>query len=176
MVEPRVPGEDRTILELPCGQRVDAIRDIDMGMREYGCTCGARHAVVMDVHPPSRFVPEDVVAAIRETVEVADDHGEFGTVHLMGMVSEEIPEEVASADVAGEGAAGYAMVWMTDRDARALHELVVELLVEMMDHAVGHAEERPGDFDEQVQSFDVVEFVEQYRRIRDFEDEHDTPV
>lgn len=174
MVEPRVPGENGTLLELPCGTRVDAIHDVDMGMREYACSCGARHAVVMDVHPPSRFVPEAVVDALRSVIDVADEHGEFSTTHIMGMVREEIPDEIASADVSGEGAVGYARVWMTDRDARSLHELIVELLVELMDHAIGHADGEVDDFDSQLHAFDVPEFVEQYRAMRDFEDEHDT--
>ncbi|MFB6136760.1 MAG: DUF5815 family protein [Halobacteriaceae archaeon] len=203
MVDPRVPddvdegtadagerGGERTgdgadpadigsrTLALPCGERLDAVTGVDMGQREFSCACGDTHAVVMDVHPPSRFVPEDVVAVLREAVDVADDEGDFGTRHVMGMVLEEFPEEVASADVAEEGAAGYAAVWVTEMDARTLHEVVVELLVELMDHAVSHAEDEAveSEFEEQLAEFDVEAFVERYRAARDLEDEHDSVV
>jgi hypothetical protein len=175
MSEPRVPGGEETALELPCGETVDAVRDLDMGMREYDCACGARHAVVMDVHPPSRFLPESIVAVLREAVDVQDDYGEFGTPHLLGAVVEEFPEEVVSTDVSEDASVGYAMVWVADFDARRLHEIVVELTVELMEHAVGHAEDDAvaADFEEQMHEFDVAEFVEIYRSRRDFEDEHD---
>ncbi|MFB6104772.1 MAG: DUF5815 family protein [Halobacteriaceae archaeon] len=174
---PGVPGTGDLVLELPCGERVDAVQDVDMGMREYGCSCGESHAVVMDVHPPSRFVPEDTVAVLREAVEVAeaDRVGEFGTTHLMGMVREELPEEVVAVDVSETGAAGYAMVWMTAMDSRALHETVVELVVQLMEHAVSHGEDDTAveEFEAQMAAFDVEEFVDRYRDQRDFEDEHD---
>ena len=178
MASPGVPGSRRTDLELPCGETIDAGGDLDMGMREYDCACGASHAVVMDVHPPSRFFPESVVRVLRGTIEAADDFEEFGTPHLLGMVMEEFPERVAVADVGEDTSAGYAMVWVTDFDSRRLHEVVVELVVELMDHAIGHADdgEGAGEFEARLAEFDAAAFVEQYRRERDFEDERDRPV
>jgi hypothetical protein len=176
MATPRVPGERDDDLTLPCGETV-SLAELDMGMREYACDCGERHAVVMDVHPPGRFVPEEIVAVLRETVETDDDHGEFGTVHVMGIVLEEFPEEVVAEDVAENGEVGYSMLWLTDFDSRRLHEIVVELIVELMDHAISHAEddEAAASFEKQMLEFDVGEFVEVYRAQRDFEDEHDRP-
>lgn len=179
MPEPGVPG-DRSTMELPCGETLDPIRDIDMGMREYNCPCGNRHAVVMDVHPPTRFLPEDIVSVLRETTEAADGDrvGEFGTHHLLGMVREEVPEEVVSHDVSETGAAGYSMVWVTQADSQGLHEMIVELVVEMMEHAVSHGtnEQAAAEFEAQMRDFDVTEFVTAYRQSRDFDDEHDSPV
>ena len=176
MAEPRIPGGRGAELELPCGRAVN-VHDLDMGMREYPCSCGERHAVVTDVHPPSRFVPESIVSVLRETVETTDD-GEFGTPHVMALVLEEFPEKVVYEDVSEDGEVGYALVWMTDFDARRLHEIVVELLVELMEHAMSHAgdENAISEFEAQMLSFDVGEFVEQYRRIRDFENEYDSAV
>jgi len=175
MAEPRVPGDDGT-LELPCGESVHA-HDLDMGLREIRCGCGATHAVVVDVHPPSRFVPEEIVAALRETVETDDAFPEFGTPHLMGMVLEEFPDRVAVADVADDGTVGYAMVWVTDFDSRRLHEVVVELLVELMDHAASHGDDdTAAQFEREMREFDVEAFVEQYRDAREFESDTDTPV
>ena len=54
MPEPRVPGGGSGALELPCGETMHA-HDLDMGLRELDCDCGDRHAVVVDVHPVSRF-------------------------------------------------------------------------------------------------------------------------
>ncbi|MFB6198601.1 MAG: DUF5815 family protein [Halobacteriaceae archaeon] len=193
MKQPRVPdspesGDEReanespvtTALELPCGEQVDAINDVDLGMREINCKCGNDHAVVLDVHPPSRFLPESIVATLQEVIEArdADEVGEFGTAHLMGMVLEEMPEKMVSTDVSGSNSAGYALVWITDHNARELHELVVELVVEMMDHAIGHSSDPATreEFEEYLEQFDVEEFVRAYRSERDFEDETDTPI
>jgi hypothetical protein len=166
-------------VELPCGETLDVVADLDMGQRDVDCACGDRHAVVMDVHPPSRFVPEDVVAVLRETVEAEDaaEMGDFGTPHLLGMVMEEFPGEVVAEDVAENGSVGYALVWVADFDSRRLHEVVVELIVEMMEHAVGHADDETAasDFEAQMLDFDVTDFVAAYRDRRDFEDEHDRP-
>jgi hypothetical protein len=62
-------------------------------------------------------------------------------------------------------------------DPRQLHEVVVELLVELMDHAVGHADDEAAasEFEEQLAQFDVAAFVDAYRQERNFEDEFDTP-
>jgi len=178
MASPRVPGSPPgSVVELPCGETLDVVRDLDMGMRDYDCACGATHAVVLDVHPPSRFVPEDVVAVLRETVEAADadEVGEFGTAHLLGMVMEERPDAVVAEDVSDDASVGYSLVWVTDPDSRALHEDVVELVVELMEHAVGHADEDAGAaFESQLAEFDVETFVAAYRAERDFGDEHDT--
>jgi hypothetical protein len=176
MAEPSVPGSDDAGLTLPCGERVSA-RQIDMGMRDLDCDCGETHAVVTDVHPPSRFVPETLVQQLRATTETADDFEEFGTPHMLGMVREEFPEAVVSSDVSEDGQVGYALLWVADFDSRRLHEIVVELVVEMMEHAVSHTENASAsrEFEEQMRQFDVGEFVERYRAERDFEDEHDEP-
>jgi hypothetical protein len=177
MAEPRVPGGRGEELALPCGETVH-VHDLDMGLRSIECDCGGEHAVVVDVHPLSRFVPEFLADSLRATVDTADDSPQFGTTHVMGMVLEEFPDAVVSADTAEDDEVGYARVWVTDFDARRLHEIVVELVVELMEHAVSHAEDDGvlAEFEEQMREFDVEAFVDQYRRERDFEDEHDTPV
>jgi len=180
MAEPRVPGrdpddDDGRRIELACGQTVD-VHDFDLGMRGFDCDCGDSHALVLDVHPPSRFVPEALVETLRQTVETEDDLGEFGTPHIMGMVLEEFPDEVVASDCSEDGSVGWALLWVTDFSARRLHEIVVELLVELMEHAIGHAEDEgaTSEFEQQMLEFDVSEFVAQYRRERDFDSEHDT--
>lgn len=175
MSEPRVPGSD-TRLTLPCGERV-GLTEIDMGMRELSCECGETHAVVTDVHPPSRFLPEEMVDDLRAVVETDDEFDQFGTAHLLGMVAEEFPDDVVSQDASEDGNVGYAMLWVTDFDARRLHEVVVELVVEMMDHALSHAEDDAAreQFHEQLTAFDVEAFVDQYRREREFRDADDDP-
>jgi hypothetical protein len=176
MTEPGVPGGRGTELDLPCGETVTP-HQLDLGLREYACDCGERHAVVMDVHPLSRWVPEELVRTLEATVETADEFGQFSTPHVMGMVLEEFPEAVVSADTSDDGSVGYAMVWVTDFGARRLHEVVVELLVELMEHALSHAadENAATEFEEQMLEFDVSEFVERYRDARDFDDEFDQP-
>jgi len=176
MREPGVPGANADELELPCGEVVSPTA-FDLGMREYGCACGERHAVVLDVHPPSRFLPADVVSVLRETVTVAetDAYDEFGTPHLLASVIEEFPDEVTAFDASDEAAVGYGLCWVASFDARTLHEHVVELVVELMDHAVSHAREDAvrGDFEAELLDFDVEAFVAAYRAERDFEDEFD---
>ncbi|SIR32489.1 hypothetical protein SAMN05421858_2256 [Haladaptatus litoreus] len=176
MAEPRVPGGKGARLDLPCGESV-AVHELDMGMREYDCDCGESHAVVMDIHPPSRFVPEFLVDILRETVETTDDAGEFGTLHIMGVVLEEFPSEVVAEDMVENPEVGYGMVWVTDFDSRRLHEIVVELIVELMEHAVSHAEDEDAmsKFEADMLNFDVAEFVDQYRKERDFTGPHDRP-
>ncbi|MFB6112034.1 MAG: DUF5815 family protein [Halobacteriaceae archaeon] len=180
MTEPRVPGTDDTLLELPCGETIDAAQDLDMGMRDFACPCGQTHAVVMDIHPLTRFIPTAIVDVLRETTEAADGDpvGEFGTHHLLGMVREEVPAEVASADLSETGATGYTTVWVAEMPSRALHEMVVELVVELMEHAVSHGSDEgaAAEFEAQMREFDVEEFVATYRAQRDFDDEHDTAV
>lgn len=171
-------GADDGTVALPCGETVHRSA-FDLGMREYECACGERHAVVMDMHPPSRFVPEAVVDVLRETVSVGEDDAfeEFGTPHLMGSVLEEFPDDIVAVDATDDGRVGYAMLWVTRFDARTLHEHVVELVVELMEHAVSHARDdaTQGDFEEQMLDFDVSEFVERYRARRDWRDEYDAP-
>jgi len=175
MAEPGVPGGTLT-LDLPCGRTVD-VRDLDLGAREFDCRCGDPHAVVMDVHPLARFVPESIVDVLRTAVDTADGFEEFSTPHVLGMVAEEFPGSVASADVSDEGQVGYALVWVADFDARRLHEVVVELLVELMEHAVSHAEDgaAAGEFEARMREFDVEAFVDRYRREREFESEGGVP-
>lgn len=176
MTPPRVPGSEDG-LELPCGEPVDP-HGIDLGMREYDCPCGESHAVVTDVHPPSRFVPESLVTVLRETIDTDDEFAEFGTPHLMGVVIEEFPEAVAVHDASDDGAVGYTLLWIADFDARRLHEVVVELVVELMEHAISHADDDDAvaEFESRMLEFDVEAFVDQYRREREFESEHDRPL
>ncbi|MFC3477266.1 DUF5815 family protein [Halobacterium litoreum] len=181
MTEPRVPGteeEDDDWVDLPCGEQAH-VQDFDLGMREYACSCGGTHAVVMDMHPPSRFFPESIVGVLKEAITPAEDDefDEFGTPHLMGAVMEQLPEDVVAVDAAENGSVGYALLWVTEMDARDLHEVVVELVVELMDHAVSHAEteQSKSEFEDQMLEFDVTEFVDEYREAREFEDEYDTP-
>jgi len=175
MAEPRVPGSEGADIELPCGETV-AVHDLDMGLREYACDCGASHAVVMDVHPMGRFVPEFLADVLRETIDTADEFDEFTTAHLMGVVMEEVPEDVVSEDVSDDGSVGYSLLWLTDFDSRRLHEIVVELVVELMDHAVSHADDETAasEFEQWLHEFDVEAFVDQYREERNLESEHDT--
>ncbi|HET7324364.1 MAG TPA: DUF5815 family protein [Halococcus sp.] len=176
MPDPRVPGSRGTELSLPCGESI-AISALDMGLREFACACGECHAVVMDVHPLSRFVPESLVEVLRETIEPSSGD-EFDTMHLMGMVLEEFPEKIVAEDVSENTDVGYALVWIADFDSRRLHEIVVELIVEVMDHAMSHTEDDDSieEFERQMQAFDVEEFVETYRRERDLKRGTDTPV
>jgi hypothetical protein len=176
MATPGVPGDDEAV-ELPCGETVD-VYDLDLGMREFDCACNESHAVVMDVHPLGRFVPEFLVEVLRSTVDTADEFDEFKTAHLMGVVMEEFPDEVVAEDRSEDGRVGYAMLWLTDFDSRRLHEIVVELLVELMEHAISHAddEEAASEFEQRMLEFDVEEFVTEYRSERDLESEHDSAI
>jgi hypothetical protein len=171
MVEPRVPGGQGAALSLPCGEEVH-VHDVDVGMREYPCTCGERHAVVTDVHPPTRFFPPFLVEVLEGTVETDDEFESFGTPHLMGMVLEEFPGQVAVEDVSEDGEVGYAILWMTDFDSRRLHEIVVELVVELMEHAVSHADDESAvsEFERRMLEFDPADFVDQYRAERNFDE------
>lgn len=175
MAEPGVGGG--ATLSPPCGETVP-VTELDMGMRDYDCACGDTHAVVTDVHPLARFVPEFLEEVLTETVETADDYPTFATPHLMGMVLEEFPEEVAVADVSEDGDVGFALVWLTGFDSRRLHGVVVELVVELMDHAVSHADDdyAESSFEQELEQFDVGAFVDQYREEREFDSEHDSAV
>jgi hypothetical protein len=130
----------------------------------------------MDLHPLGRFVPEFLVDVLRQTIETNDEFEEFTTAHMMGMVVEEFPKRVVSADSSEDGQVGYTLVWVSDFEARRLHEIVVELVVELMEHAISHADDDSAlsEFEEYMNNFDVTEFVEQYREEREFESEHDT--
>ena len=173
MAQPRVPGGRGEELDLPCGE-TKRVRSLDLGLREFDCPCGEAHAAVMDVHPPERFLPDFLVEVLREAIETtSEDMPEFGTPHLMGIVLEEFPRRVVSADVSDDGVVGAGIVWVTDFDSRRLHEIIVELVVELMEHAVSHAEDDAAisEFEAKMLDFDVAEFVEQYRAQRDFEAE-----
>ncbi len=177
MPEPRVPGDNRDELELPCGEVVQPT-DFDLGMREFRCACGETHAVVMDIHPLSRFVPEFLVDTLRATITTEDDFEEFGTPHAMAMVGEEFPERIVSADCSTEGSVGFSLLWIADFDSRRLHSVVVELLLELMEHAISHAEDESvaAEFEQYLHEFDLDEFVDLYRQEREFETEHDTAI
>lgn len=159
------------MLSLPCGETVTT-HDIDLGMRALSCECGETHAVVTDVHPPERFLPAFLVETLREVVETADaeSFGEFGTPHLLGLVMEEFAGEVAVGDASEDGRVGYAMVWVTTFDDRRLHEVIVELVIELMEHAMAHADDEDAiaTFEENMFSFDVSRFVDEYRAERDW--------
>ena len=173
MSQPRVPGGDENTLELPCGQTI-ASGELDLGMREFECDCGETHAVVMDVHPPERFLPDFLVEVLREAIETtSEEMPEFDTPHLLGVVLEEFPEAVVASDASENADVGYAMAWVTEFDSRRLHEIVVELVVELMEHAVSHADddEALSAFEAEMVEFDVTEFVDQYRAERDLEAE-----
>ena len=172
MSQPRVPGESDDRFELPCGEAI-AVTDFDLGMREFACDCGATHAVVMDVHPATRFLPEFLVDILREVTETTSEElSEFDTPHLMGMVIEEFPGSVESHDATDEPDVGCGLLWVSEFDSRRLHEIVVELIVELMEHAVSHGDEDVlSEFERQMLEFDVGEFVEKYRADRDFEAE-----
>ncbi len=170
MSTPRVPDGPTDDLTLPCGHAI-GIDNLDMGMREFSCPCGDDHAVVMDIHPLSRWVPEEVASVLRETIVPDDEYDEFGTIHLMAIVREEFPERVVDYDASEDPTVGYALCWVSDHSARRLHEIIVELLIELMDHAVSHAEDDAvkTTFSDQLASFNVASFVTLYRDQRDFE-------
>ena len=169
MAEPRVPGGRSEVLELPCGETM-AVDEFDLGMRECNCECGSAHGVVMDVHPPNRFLPEFLVEVLREAIETtSEEMPEFDTPHLLGVVLEEFPELVVSYDASEDHDVGFALLWVTDFDSRRLHEVIVELVVELMEHAVSHADDTTAltEFEQQMHEFDIEEFVEEYRAQRD---------
>ena len=76
-------------------------------------------------------------------------------------------------DASDNGDVGYAMVWVTEFDSRRLHAVIVELVVELMEHAVSHADDTEAltTFERSMTEFDVDEFVDQYRAERDLEAE-----
>ncbi len=167
MGTPHVPGSQPDVVELPCGERT-APETFDLGMRDLECSCGDRHAVVMDVHPPTRFFPSDVVEVLESTIEPVEG-GTFGTHHLMGMVLEEFPNTVVGADVSENGQLGAGYLWVCGFDSRRLHEVVVELVLEVMDHAMTHStdESAQASFADRLSDFEVDTFVERYRAERD---------
>ena len=158
-------------VELPCGETLRPT-DVDLGMRERPCACGEAHAVVTDAHPPERFLPPELVETLRATVETtSEEMPDFGTPHLLGMVLEEYPDRIAAADCSDDGDVGYALLWVADFDARRLHETIVELVLELMEHGMSHADDERTvrEFEEQLLAFDVGAFVSQYRDQRDLE-------
>lgn len=173
MTKPRIPGEEGDQLDLPCGETI-AVNDLDLGMREFACECGETHAVVMDVHPPDRFLPEFLVSVLQEVVETtSEEMPEFSTPHLLGIVLEEFPELVVAHDASDKQEVGFALLWVTDFDSRTLHEIIVELVVELMEHAISHAEDTSAltEFERKMHEFDVETFVEQYREERDLSED-----
>ena len=173
MAQPRVPGGRGEEIDLPCGETV-TVREFDLGMREFTCDCGAVHAVVMDVHPPDRFLPEFLVGVLQEAIETtSEEMPEFGTPHLMGIVLEEFPNRVVATDASNDQDVGFSMLWLTDFDSRRLHEVIVELVIELMEHAVSHGSDDQAltQFEQQMLDFDVSEFVTQYRDQRDLSED-----
>lgn len=158
-------------LELPCGQQL-SVHEIDLGLRDLQCACGDTHAVVTDVNPPNRFLPPFLVDVLQEAIETADtERSEFGTPHLMGIVMEEFPDRVVAADTADDGEVGYGAVWIADFESRRLHEVIVELVVELMEHAVSHSDspDAVAEFERRMVEFDPAEFVDRYREQRELE-------
>ncbi len=145
-------------------------RSFDLGMREYPCACGATHAVVMDVHPPDRFLPPFLVEILEGSIEpTSEEMPTFGTAHLMGLVIEEFPEAVTAEDVSEDGRIGAGIIWVTSFDARRLHMIIIELIIEVMDHAVSHSDDTGliAGFEADMAEFDVEEFVDTYREERE---------
>jgi len=180
MAHPGVPGEENDgTVELPCGRTVP-VGDFHLGMREYDCACGQSHAVVLDPHPLSRFVPEDIVAVLQEAIGTSpdDEFEEFGIAHVLARVVEDDPENVFVHDAASNGSVGYALLWVAAFDSRELHVRIVDLVVDLMEHALSHADDEAAatEFDEHLEDFDVEAFVDEYRSVRDFENEWDAPV
>lgn len=175
MSEEDASGKPGT-LELPCGESIH-FHDLDLGMRYLDCGCESRHAIVADAHPLTRFVPEEFVSILEEVVDTEDDFDSFSTPHALAMVREEYPESVVVADCSNDGQVGYTLIWVSDVPPSRLHEIIVELLVELMDHAISHADDATAvrAFESDLARFDVTEFVEVYRRERDFDSEFDTP-
>jgi len=169
MSQPRVPGDDENTLELPCGQTMVA-GELDLGMREFKVRL-RRDARGRDGRAsPERFLPDFLVEVLREAIETtSEEMPEFDTPHLLGVVLEEFPEAVVAYDASENADVGYAMAWVTEFDSRRLHEIVVELVVELMEHAVSHADddEALSAFEQEMVEFDVAEFVDQYRAERD---------
>lgn len=166
MATPRVPGRAEEI-SLPCGRSIDPTA-IDLGMRDLHCACGENHGIVLDVHPPTRFFPSEVVDVLQATVEPADG-GEFGTRHLMGMAVEEFPETLEMTDVRENPQLGCQYVWVSSFDSPRLHSVLVELVLELMDHAMSHSEDIDAreEFSGTLEAFDVDTFVQRYREERD---------
>lgn len=167
MTSPHVPGVEPVPVELPCGNESRS-DEFDLNMREFACRCGSTHAVVMDVHPPTRFVPSDVMEVLTATTETTDERA-FDTIHLMGLVLEEFPEQVSATDVSEGGVLGCQYIWVTAFDSRRLHVVLIELILEMMEHAMSHSEDNPAreEFLEMLEQFDPEAFVDSYRDRRD---------
>jgi hypothetical protein len=176
--QPGVPsGPSGGTIELPCGETITA-DELDLGLREFRCDCGETHAVVLDPHPPSRFLPESVTEVLAETLAAeGSEIEEFGTMPLMGLVMDAHPESIVAHDASEDGTTGFAVAWIADFDARDLHEIVVETVLGIMAKAVTSVGDDSATeaFSEVRADFDVTEFVEEYREVRDFEDEFDEP-
>lgn len=66
---------------------------------------------------------------------------------------------------------------VSDFSPRKLYEVVVELLVELIDRAIGHADDEAAarEFEVQLVEFDVKTFIDIYRDERNFKDKFDIP-
>jgi hypothetical protein len=159
---------------LSCGVTINS-HEIDLGMRELKCECGNLHAVVTDVNPLTRFLPDFLVNSLAQVIEVVDSErwGGFGMAHIMGLVIEECPEEVTFFDSKEDGYLGYSALWITEFNSFKLHEMIVELIIEIMEHAVSHSKNEISiqEFEKQMLSFNISEFVEKYREERDLDPE-----
>lgn len=177
MAKPGVPGGPDHRIHLPCGKSVSA-RDLDLGTREFECACGETHAVVMDTDPLTRFVPEFLADALQEAIETEHAHREFSTTHLLGLVAEEHPDAIVTADVSDDGQVGYAIIWVAGFDARTLHAVVVDRVVDLMQQAIEQADDEAAvaEFEAYLASFEVEAFVEEYRATRGIEGDRESSV
>lgn len=174
MTQPGVPSlpNDSTV-ELPCGETVST-DDLDLGMREYECECGSSHAVVLDPHPPTRFLPETVTDVLVNTLQIdGREENRFDTNALMGLVQDRHSDRIVTLDAAEDGTIGFALAWIADFDSYTLHEIVVETVLELMSRAVddGGNESARKAFTEHRADLDVEAFVSQYREVRNFDAE-----
>lgn len=152
----------RVELELPCGEQIDA-RQFDPNTQTICCSCGESHAVVASAETLDRFVPDEVVEILRATVD-PEGTGSFGVTHVLAKVHATYPARISSADLSEVNDVGYAKLWVTEFDDRRLHEIVVEVLVELMSHMMEHADnETAVAFEQQLAGFDAAAFVDAYR-------------
>ncbi len=125
-------------------------------MREFACDCGQTHGVVLDPHPLARFVPEFLTEVLHETIETTTTTMSSGRPTSWASSSRSSPRP-SSPRTCPRTAKSARAGWVTDFDSRRLHEIVVELLVELMEHAVSHAEDDDvvSEFEAKMLQFDV---------------------
>lgn len=132
----------------------------------------------MQSHPPTRFLPKALIETLRATTETADSFEEFGMAHLIGLLIETEPELVTTIDASEHGNVGFALAWITTVDARTLHERIVARVLDVMEHAMEHADDDKAqtEFEAERKQFDIETFVTEYRQQREFKGPSDTAV